>query len=118
MATALSRVAVAPVPIATPLTTSALAVVPKANEISPAQAFTPIATAASFEVVSLYAPTPKFWPVNSLYALAIVAVFWFPFKSVYVVLVIPVLSTSSLPIAIEELPLAIVFAPIAIDWSP
>ena len=47
IATALSRFAVAPEPIATPLTTFALAPVPKANEISPASAFTPIATEAS-----------------------------------------------------------------------
>ena len=59
IATALSRFAVAPVPIATALTLSAIAAVPKANEISPATDFTPIATAASFEVVSWYWSTPK-----------------------------------------------------------
>ena len=54
IATELSRFAVAPVPIDTVLTFLALAPVPKANEMSPASALTPIAIAASPDLVSAY----------------------------------------------------------------
>ena len=84
IATALSRFTVAPEPIATPLTTLALAAVPNANEISPASAFTPTATAASPAEVSVYCPPSHFklLPVNLLYAVPIVSVVRFPSKSV------------------------------------
>ena len=42
----------------------------------------------------------------------------FPSEFVYVICFSTALSTSSLPIATEELPSAIVLAPIAMDWSP
>ena len=52
-ATELSNVAVAPEPSAVALTFSAAAPVPRATEISPACAFTPMAIAASPDLVSL-----------------------------------------------------------------
>ena len=54
IATELSNVASAPVPIAIVLTALALALVPRATEISLASALTPIATAASPDLVSEY----------------------------------------------------------------
>ena len=42
----------------------------------------------------------------------------FPLEFVYEICFPTALSTSSLPMAIEELPSEIVFDPIAMDWSP
>ena len=115
IATALSRFAIAPVPIAILLVLAASALVPNAKAISPAMALVPKATEDSPVVVfrycsvrpSLFVLILNALPVMALKACSIVSCVSVPLVgSVYLVCVFALLSTSSPPIATEELPLA------------
>ena len=115
IATALSRFAIAPVPIAMLFVLAASALVPSAKAISPATALLPKATEDSPVVVfryccvwpSLFVLILNALPVMLVKACSIVPCVSVPLVgSVYLVCVSALLSTSSPPIATEELPLA------------